>query len=35
LVDLDGIAALYEMLHRQPKTAWSHEIDVRTYREPF
>ena len=35
LVDLDGIAALYELLHQQPKTAWSHEIDVRTYKEPF
>jgi len=35
LVDLDGIAALYELLYRQPKTAWSHEIDVRTYKEPF
>jgi NAD(P)-dependent dehydrogenase (short-subunit alcohol dehydrogenase family) len=35
LIDLDGIAALYEMLHRQPRTAWSHEVDVRTYKEPF
>jgi NAD(P)-dependent dehydrogenase (short-subunit alcohol dehydrogenase family) len=32
LVDLEGIAAIFEMLHRQPKTAWSHEVDVRTYR---
>jgi NAD(P)-dependent dehydrogenase (short-subunit alcohol dehydrogenase family) len=35
LVDLEGIAALYELLHGQPKTAWSHEIDVRTYKESF
>jgi len=35
LVDLDGIAAIYEMLHRQPRTAWSHEVDVRTFKEPF
>jgi NAD(P)-dependent dehydrogenase (short-subunit alcohol dehydrogenase family) len=35
LVDLDGIAALYTMLYRQPRTAWSHEIDVRTFKEPF
>jgi NAD(P)-dependent dehydrogenase (short-subunit alcohol dehydrogenase family) len=35
LVDLDGIAALYELLWRQPRTAWSHEIDVRTFKEPF
>lgn len=35
LIDLDGLAALYELLYRQPRTAWSHEIDVRSYREPF
>lgn len=35
LVDLEGIADLYELLYRQPRTAWSHEIDVRTYKEPF
>jgi len=35
LVDLDGIAELFAVLHRQPKTAWSHEIDVRTYKESF
>jgi NAD(P)-dependent dehydrogenase (short-subunit alcohol dehydrogenase family) len=35
LVDLAGIAALYGMLHRQPRAAWSHEIDVRTFKEPW
>jgi hypothetical protein len=35
LVDLEGIAAVYEMLHQQPKAAWSHEIDVRTNMESF
>jgi NAD(P)-dependent dehydrogenase (short-subunit alcohol dehydrogenase family) len=35
LVDLDGIAAIYEMIYRQPKAAWSHEIDVRTHKESF
>jgi NAD(P)-dependent dehydrogenase (short-subunit alcohol dehydrogenase family) len=35
LVDLDGIADLYELLYRQPRTAWSHEIDVRTFKETF
>ena len=35
LIDLDGIAAIYEMLYRQPKAAWSHEIDVRTHKESF
>jgi len=35
LIDLDGIADLYELLYRQPRTAWSHEIDVRTFKEKF
>lgn len=35
LVDLDGIADLYVMLHRQQRTAWSHEVDVRTWKETF
>lgn len=35
LIDLDGIAAIYEMLYRQPRTAWSHEVDVRTFKESF
>ena len=35
LVGLDGIADIYEMLHRQPRNAWSHEIDVRTFKENF
>ncbi len=35
LVDLEGIAAIYELLYRQPRTAWSHEIDVRTFKESF
>jgi NAD(P)-dependent dehydrogenase (short-subunit alcohol dehydrogenase family) len=35
LVDLEGIADLYELLYRQPRAAWSHEIDVRTFKEPF
>jgi NAD(P)-dependent dehydrogenase (short-subunit alcohol dehydrogenase family) len=35
LVDLEGIAAIYEMLYRQPKAAWSLEIDVRTSLESF
>jgi NAD(P)-dependent dehydrogenase (short-subunit alcohol dehydrogenase family) len=35
LVDLEGIADVYEHLVRQPRAAWSHEIDVRTHKEPF
>lgn len=35
LIGLEGIADLYEMLHKQPRTAWSHEVDVRTFKENF
>jgi NAD(P)-dependent dehydrogenase (short-subunit alcohol dehydrogenase family) len=35
LIDLEGIADLYELLYRQKRTAWSHEIDVRTFKEIF
>lgn len=35
LISLEGIADIYEMLHKQRRTAWSHEIDVRTLKESF
>lgn len=35
LVDMEGIVDIYEMLERQPKRAWTHEIDVRTSTENF
>jgi NAD(P)-dependent dehydrogenase (short-subunit alcohol dehydrogenase family) len=35
LVDLEGIVDLYEFLHRQPRAAWTHELDVRTHKEKF
>ena len=35
LISLDGIADIYELMYRQPRTAWSHEIDVRTFKESF
>lgn len=31
----DAIAELYLQLHRQPRGAWSHEIDVRPWAEKF
>lgn len=31
----DAIAELYLQLHRQPRSAWSHEIDVRPWLEKF
>jgi NAD(P)-dependent dehydrogenase (short-subunit alcohol dehydrogenase family) len=35
LLDPDAIAATYWALHCQPKSAWTHEIDLRPYREGF
>lgn len=35
LIDLDGIASAYLWLHHQPLTAWTHELDLRTYKENF
>jgi NAD(P)-dependent dehydrogenase (short-subunit alcohol dehydrogenase family) len=31
----EAIAELYLQLHRQPRSAWSHEIDVRPWSEKF
>ena len=35
LVSLNGIAEAYMYLYQQPKTAWSHELDLRTFKETF
>lgn len=35
LIDLEGVADVYEMLWRQPRTAWTQELDLRTFKEPF
>ncbi len=35
LIDIEGIAEIYLMLHGQKRTAWSFEIDVRTHSEPW
>lgn len=35
LLDPDAIAELYLQLHRQPRSAWTHEIDVRPWVEKF
>jgi len=34
-VGLEGLADLYLYLYRQPKNAWTHELDVRTHLENF
>jgi len=35
LVGLQGIADAYMYLYKQAKTAWTHELDLRTYKENF
>lgn len=35
LLDPDAIAATYWALHCQPRSVWTHEIDLRPYRENF
>lgn len=35
LIDPDAIAELYLQLHRQPRSAWTQEIDVRPWSEKF
>lgn len=35
LLGVDGIAETYWQIHRQPRSAWTQEIDLRPYRESF
>jgi hypothetical protein len=35
LLKLDAIAETYWWLHCQHKSAWTHELDLRPYQEPF
>jgi len=35
MLDLDAIADTFWMLHRQHRTAWTHELDLRPFKEPF
>ncbi|MEX2488745.1 MAG: SDR family NAD(P)-dependent oxidoreductase [Pseudomonadales bacterium] len=35
LIGLEGIADAYMYLYNQPKNAWTHELDLRTYKEAF
>lgn len=35
ILDPDAIAEAYWQLHRQPRTAWTHEMDLRPYMEGF
>ena len=35
LLDPDAIAEAYWQIHRQPRSAWTHELDLRPYKESF
>ena len=35
MLQLDDIASTYLFLHQQPRSAWTHELDLRTFRENF
>jgi NAD(P)-dependent dehydrogenase (short-subunit alcohol dehydrogenase family) len=35
LLDVDAIADTYWQIHRQHRSAWTHELDLRPYKEPF
>jgi NAD(P)-dependent dehydrogenase (short-subunit alcohol dehydrogenase family) len=35
LLSVEAIAEAYLALHRQPASAWTHELDLRPFKEPF
>lgn len=35
LLSIEGIAEMYWQIHRQPRSAWTQEIDLRPYKENF
>ena len=35
LIGLNGIAEAFMYLHEQPRNAWTHELDLRTFKEDF
>jgi NAD(P)-dependent dehydrogenase (short-subunit alcohol dehydrogenase family) len=35
LLEIEAIADAYWAIHRQPRSAWTHELDLRPFREPF
>jgi NAD(P)-dependent dehydrogenase (short-subunit alcohol dehydrogenase family) len=35
MIGLEGLAEAYFALHAQPRTAWTHEIDLRTFKETW
>ena len=35
LLQLDAIAETYWAIHQQHASAWTHELDLRPFKEPF
>ena len=35
LLGIEAIAETYWQIHRQPRSAWTHEVDLRPFKEPF
>jgi hypothetical protein len=35
LLGIDAIAETYWQIHRQPRSAWTFEVDLRPFKEPF
>jgi hypothetical protein len=35
LLGIDAIAGTYWNIHRQPRSAWTQELDLRPFKEPF
>jgi len=34
-LNIEAIAETYWQIHRQARSAWTHEIDLRPFKEPF
>jgi hypothetical protein len=35
LLGIDAIAETYWQIHCQPRSPWTHEVDLRPFKEPF
>jgi hypothetical protein len=35
MLGIDAIADAYWLIHRQQRSAWTHEIDLRPFKETF
>ena len=35
MLNIDAIAEVDWQIHRQPRSAWTHEVDLRPFKEPF